>query len=436
MNKLKIFIFSTLVWGSTACEQVLDQLPQTSVVSEIKDASTARAALNGAYNGLQSANYIGTRYQLLPDLQSGNLRHTGTFSDFAEIANRSVLTNNTSVTGMWTQIYTSILRDNFLIKYVPSINESGFTDAAKNQIVAEAKFLRAFNYFNLVRWWGDVPLVLDPTEQANESLKVSRSSTADVYKQIYADIDAALPYLPTTNKGKATKNTALALKARAALYQKDYAAVVSLCDQIIASGQHSLVPTFSNIFATQGTAESIWELSFETTNSNTLAFFLFSTALGGRNEIRPNTTLASAYSTTDARRILTTSYDAQLKYFRINGTDFPVLFRYAEVILNRAEALAELGRNAEALTALNLIRNRAGIGDADATLVTNPTALKTEIFTQRRLELALEGHYFFDLVRTGRAAATLSNWASTQALLPIPQRERDSNPNITQNPGY
>jgi hypothetical protein len=118
MNKLKIFIFSTLVLGSTACEQVLDQLPQTAVVSEIKDASTARAALNGAYNGLQSANYIGTRYQLLPDLQSGNLRHTGTFSDFAgnckplysyqqHVGNRYVDAN----------FYTSILRDNFLIKY-------------------------------------------------------------------------------------------------------------------------------------------------------------------------------------------------------------------------------------------------------------------------------------------------------------------------------
>ena len=163
---------------------------------------------------------------------------------------------------------------------------------------------------------------------------------------------------------------------------------------------------------------------------------MFSSSLGGRNEVRPSPALTAAYSLTDTRRILTTSYDVQLKYFRINGTDFPIVFRYAEVLLNKAEALAETGKDAEALTLVNQIRVRAGLTAAPATLVGQD--LKDEVFLQRRLELALEGHYFFDLVRTGRAAKTLTTWNDNQALLPIPDREIKANPAIAtqQNPGY
>ncbi|MES2519861.1 MAG: RagB/SusD family nutrient uptake outer membrane protein [Bacteroidota bacterium] len=435
MNKYKILIISAFVLGLTACEQVLVQEPQSQVTTDIKDAATARAVMNGAYNGLQSADYLGTRYQLLPDLQGGNLRWTGTFGDFSEISNRSILTNNASVTNMWIRIYNTILRDNIVIKSTPNVQDGSFSDTEKKQIVAEARVMRALNYFNLVRWWGGVPIITEPTVSL-DGLNISKNSATEVYKQIYADIDAAFPDLLTSNKGRVTKGTALALKCRAALYQKDYSTVVSVANQIQALNQYALVTPFQSIFSVQNTKESIWELNFETTNSNSLAFFLFSSQLGGRNEVRPSPTLTAAYALTDTRRILTTSYDVQLKYYRINGTDFPIVFRYAEVLLNKAEALAELGNTAEALTLVNQIRTRAGLTAVATTLAGQE--LKDEIFLQRRLELALEGHYFFDLVRTGRASKTLTNWNDNQALLPIPDREIKANPALTgqQNPGY
>ncbi len=435
MNKYIILIFSAFVLGLSACEQVLVQDPQSQVSTDIKDAATARAVMNGTYNGFQSADYLGTRYQLLPDLQGGNLRWTGTFGDFSEISNRSIQTNNASVTNMWIRIYNTILRTNIVIKSTSLVQDATFSDAEKNQIVAEAKLMRAISYFNLVRWWGGVPIVTEPTASIS-GLNVSRNTVAEVYKQITADIDAAYPNLLTTNKGRITKGTALALKCRAALYQKDYPTVISVANQIQALNQYALVTPFQSIFSVQNTKESIWEINYETTNSNSLAFFLFSSSLGGRNEVRPSPALTAAYSLTDTRRILTTSYDVQLKYFRINGTDFPIVFRYAEVLLNKAEALAETGKDAEALTLVNQIRVRAGLTAAPATLVGQD--LKDEVFLQRRLELALEGHYFFDLVRTGRAAKTLTTWNDNQALLPIPDREIKANPAIAtqQNPGY
>lgn len=439
MNKIKIYLFAFLAIGlASSCEQVLVQAPQTAVEDKITDASTARAVMNGAYNGMQSANYLGTRYTLLPDLQGGNLRHTGTFGDFAQIAGRTVLADNNAAQVMWIQIYNSIQRANLLIKFVPAINEAGFTETEKKQIIAEAKFLRAFHYFNLARWWGGVPIVTEPTSKADASLNVPRSALADVYKQINADIDAAFPDLLVSNTARGTKNAALALKCRVALYNKDWAGVNTIADQIVATNRHTLAAKSNDVFSGgQNTAESIWEIQFEATNSNSLAFFLFSTSLGGRNEMRPSTALTALYNVADNRRVLATSYDAQLKYFRVStGTDRPVIFRLSEILLNKAEALAEQGKDADALVLLNRIRVRAGLAASPATLVGQP--LKDEIFLQRRLELAFEGHYFFDLVRTGRVAKELANWNDNQALLPIPDREIKANPSLAgqQNPGY
>jgi starch-binding outer membrane protein, SusD/RagB family len=438
MKKIKIYLLALLAVGfASSCEQVLDQTPQTAVEDKISDASTARAVLNGAYNGMQSANYLGTRYTLLPDLAGGNLRHTGTFGDFAQVAARTVLADNNAAQVMWIQIYNSIQRANLIIKFVPAINEAGFTETEKKQIIAEARALRAFHYFNLVRWWGGVPIVKEPTSKADASLNVPRNTVAEVYKQINDDLDAAFPDLLVTNASRITKNTALAMKCRAALYNKDWAGVNTIADQIVATNRHTLAARTSDVFNSFNTSESIWELQFEATNSNTLAFFMFSTQLGGRNEMRPAPALTAAYDLTDNRRILSTSYDVQLKYFRVStGTDRPVMYRLAEVLLNKAEALAELGRDSEALVLVNRIRTRAGLAAAPATLAGQ--ALKDEIFLQRRLELALEGHYFFDLVRTGRATRELANWNNNQALLPIPDREMKANPAFAgqQNPGY
>jgi starch-binding outer membrane protein, SusD/RagB family len=429
----KMLVLSALVLSLASCQQVLDQQPQTAVPSAIADASSARASLLGCYDNLQSANYYGTRMILLPDLHGGNLRHTGTFPSFADFANRTHFPSNAEVTNMWIQIYNGILRCNFVISSVPSISPTGFAD--KDQLVAEAQLIRAFHYFNLVRYWGDVPLVLEPTTKADATLQVPRSTVTDVYKQINADIDAAFSKLPATNSvGRVTRNAAMAFKARVALYQRDWNGVLTAAAQVTG---RTLAASTAGVFTTKNSTESIWELQFNTTDQSGLAFFLLSSGLGGRNEVRPSTQLIGLYGAADNRRMLATSFDQQIKYYRIaSQDDNVVLFRLAEVILNRAEALVELNRLEDALVLLNQIRVRAGLAASPASLASDQTALRNEIFLQRRLELALEGHYFFDLVRTGRAATELANWRATQALLPIPEREINANPKLVQNSGY
>jgi starch-binding outer membrane protein, SusD/RagB family len=440
LKNIKTFIvlssLTFLALVSSSCEKVVDQLPQTAIPSEIKDASSARASLLGAYDALQSANYYGNRMITLPDLHGGNLRHTGTFPSFAEFSNRAILTNNAEVTNMWATLYNGILRMNFIISAVPNIDANGFPD--KDQIIAEAQFLRALNYFTLVKYWGDVPIITSPTTKADESLKVPRSTVADVYKQINADLDAAIAKLPLNSAaGRANRYAAYALKSRAALYNKEWDNVITNTDLIINSRKYTLPASYSAVFGTKNSSESIMELQFSNTDQSGIAFFMFTSTLGGRNEVRPSTGLIAAYDAADTRKMLATSYDVAIKYYRIANQDDNVLvFRYAETILSKAEALVEQGKMTDALPLLNQIRVRAGLTASPASLALDQPAMRDEIFKQRRLELALEGHYFFDLVRTGRARTTLTTWADTQRLLPIPQREIEANSALKQNDGY
>lgn len=431
---------------------VLEQAPQASLDSAtaINDATTAQAALYGAYNALQTANAYGTRLTLLPDLAGGNLNHTGTFPSFAQIANRSILTDNAEVTNAWNILYDGVNRANNVIAKVPTITDPTFSADNKNFVVAEATFLRAFYYFTLVRLWGAVPLITQPTAVVSPELQVAKSPVADVYAQINADLDKAIAALPATyagaaGKGRATKPAALAMKAKVALYQQKWADAASFAQQANTNSQgaaiFSLVPKFTDLFEAKNTSESIWELQHDPTNQNALAFFLLSTARGGRNEVRPSTSLTTSYTVTDARAILTTSFDSKIKYFRISTQDDNIIMiRLGEVLITRAEALNELGGDANlatAVTLVNQIRTRAGLAPVSAATAASQTLMRDEIFLQRRLELALEGgNYFYDLVRTGRAAARLANWNPNQALWPIPLREINANPALKQNEGY
>lgn len=442
-----IFIFAILsLFAFMACDKVEDQVPQNSIEPEVALSTRqgASAALNGAYDILQSANYYGTRYLLFPDMMGGNLSHTGTFPSFAQIANRVTLADNVEVTNIWATLYNGINRSNQIIDKVPKINDPAFTNQAAT--IAEAQFLRAFHYFNLLRYWGGVPLKLKPTDAVLQSeLQLPRNSVTEVYQQILADLNAAIPNLPTSGSNfRATRAAAYALLARVNLYRSstglanEYQQAID--NAVLASAGRTLAPVFSDLYAARNTNEVIWQVESNSQDQNSIAFFLLPTANGGRNELRPSSGLQAAYAMTDVRRIQTNSTNQALKYFRPStGDDYAIIFRLAEMLLTRAEALVERNTGSDltdAITIINQIRTRAGIGNY--TGVVTQTALRDEVFLQRRLELALEGHYFFDLVRTGRAASVLTSppFNSNQAVFPIPLRELQANPNLTQNPGY
>ncbi len=443
MKRIIYFIlFPIFLFG---CDSLLnDQRPQNSVDPSVvfKDAPGARAAIIGAYDVLQSGSYYSADFLLLPDVHGGNLTHTGTFPSYAQFMNRSILTDNANVTNMWAIIYSGINRVNQIIDKVPGITDPALTPAEKDQIAGEAYFLRAFHYANLVKYWGDVPLKLTPSDSYDPAkIILPRASVNDVYTQILADLAQAIAKLPAnpSNKSRASLGAAHALKSRVHLYRKEYAEAIN--SATLASAGYSLVGNFLDVWVVRNTSEAIFELQFNTVDTNLLSFYLLTSTTGGRNEVRPSANLAAAYSATDARRILSSSVDSRLRYYRAATDDDNVLLlRLAEVILNRAEALIERNTGTDltdALAFVNQIRNRAGIGNY-AGAVTQ-AALRNEVFLQRRLELALEGHYFFDLVRTGRAVTTLSSpvWNDNQSLLPIPLREVQASGNVlTQNPGY
>jgi hypothetical protein len=355
---------------------------------------------------------------------------------------------------MWAQIYNGINRTNQILSKAATVDDPAFTD--KNNLLGEAAFLRAFHYFNLVRYWGGVPLKLTPTDVVDiEELQQPRNTVNEVYDQILIDLNFAITNMPATqsSRARATVAAARALKARVHLYRSSMGIADEWSDAISEASEagtgRTLAPVFSDLFLSRsGFDEVIWFIEFNSVDQNSIAFFLLPSTNGGRNELRPTTALQNAYPADDTRAIPSNAVDHRLKYYRVTtGDDYVIIFRLAEMILIQAEALVERNTGtdlADAVVLINQIRNRAippdpdnGIDNSYAGAVTQE-ALRDEVFLQRRLELALEGHYFFDLVRKGRAATELTNpvWDDNHALLPIPQRERQANPLLDQNDGY
>lgn len=435
--------------GVGSCSKFLEPLPQDSVTPTqvFVDEPGATAALIGTYGALTSTSYMGVTYPAFADLAADNLAWTGTFSTWSQVKNHSILADNVDITNTWAAIYAVINSANNVITYVPTI--TAIPETRKAQLIAEAKFIRAVSYFDLVRYWGDVPLVLTPTIGPGSALNVARTPKEQVYDQINLDLTAGESVLPDVNPGQATKWAAKALKTRLALYRGQWQAAADLADQIITSKKFALLSSYRSVFTTENSAESIWEVQFEATGNKSFeAFYMLPGTNGGRNESSPtgtDSTLPTAYETDDTRKdatisngtfstaaIGTVASGLQIKYFQPSGEDNVRYLRYAEVLLNGAEAKANLNNTTDALTMLNQIRTRAGLPASIAT----GTGLLDAIAQERRVELALEGHRWFDLIRTGKAQQLLNITDAYHLLLPIPLREIQNNPNIKQNPGY
>ncbi|SMB97296.1 RagB/SusD domain protein [Hymenobacter roseosalivarius DSM 11622] len=435
-----------------SCSDFLDPTPQTSVDRNdvFTDLEGARGAVIGIYGALTSSNYYGLEYPIFADLVADNLAHIGTFPTFAQIKNRNILTDNANNQNTYFALYRTIGRANNVIAQVPGI--TSIEETQRNAFVAEALFLRALAHFDATRYWGDVAIVLTPTSTPDATLNVARSPQAAVYEQVLTDLAAAEPSLPEVNVGRATKSAARALRARVELYRKNWQAAAAAADQIIASNRFQLLPSYRTIFTTENSIESIFEVQFDANTSSQYAFYFLPGSSGGRNELSPTgaaSSLPTAYEAGDLRKDATISNGAAtvttsnglripagygIKFIDPGtGTDNFRVFRFAEILLIGAEAKAQLGDIPGSLTLLNRVRVRAGLA-ARAGLT--QAALLDAIAQERRVELALEGHRWFDLVRTGRAQSVLGIVDPNRLLFPIPFRETVNNPNITQNPGY
>jgi hypothetical protein len=251
-----------------------------------------------------------------------------------------------------------------------------------------------------------------------------------------------------------TAEGAQALKARVHLYQREWQAAYDLANDLIENGPYALEDSYASLFnyQSEGTSEEILSIPFSVTDSNSLAFWFFPSALGGRRGFAPSNSgttpspLPNAFPAGDERRALAiqvtsggTAFGA--KYTDVaTGTDDVPVIRLGEVYLIRAEAAARLGLLAQAIDDVNTIRNRAGVADLAATVDTQEEVL-VAVLQERRLELFYEGHRFFDLKRfidipSVAAYMTTLGLTGPKLLFPIPQREIDANPELQQNPGY
>lgn len=434
-----------------ACESPLDTSP-TDAIDDGTALTTARGielAVNGAYSSLQDASLYGQEEPVFGDLYADNLEFTGTFQTHREFGLRTLTATNGAVLDIWEEAYDGINRANNVLDGIPNVFQP--TDPLGGLYRGEALFIRALLYSILARAFGDVPLVTEPSRGVSDASLVSRSPRADVYAAIVADLEEAVTLLPTQRvDGRATAAAATALLARVYLEIGQNALARDRASTVISNPAYSLMPTFGqtvgsdlrvSFFATKNSVESIFELQYSVLDNNLQAFWFFTATLGGRWGYAPSQALYDAFEAGDVRRDASIGIDGSArryanKYFRIDiGDDNVIVLRLPEMYLIRAEANARLGASDVVVRDdIDVVRNRAGLADLPTT-ITSQADLLNAVLQERRVELAFEGHRFWDLRRHGLAETVLT-LAPERLLWPIPQAELDVNPNLTQNPGY
>jgi len=475
----KIFILFILAGTLYSCTK-LDEHPTSFIVKEqfYKTASDANAAVTAVYGSLISdpgeQPMYGREINFLADMTTDDLSAgpSAINPNVRALSSITYTATDDRLQVLWRQFYTGISRANVAIDNIPPIQ---MDTSVRNRLVRESKFLRALFYFDLVRLWGGVPLVLhDPTSTDLSSLKTNRSPAPDVYKQIIADLKDA-ESLPATysgaNIGRASAGAAKTLLLKVYLTQKDWPNAISIAQQIINGPYgYGLFTNYADVFnkATKNGKEHIFSAQFESNggigNSSTLMGAAF--AGFGSNvpaDIPADSSVYKQFSSNDTRKAVT-FYQTLVNpstgvtkvfpsfYFgkyvdrsvlltpNQSSINFPIL-RYADVLLMYAEALNEAqGPGSVAYSSINQVRNRANIGDLAPGL--SQSDFRDSLYAERRREFVQEAQRWFDLARTGQLVqavskvSTKTNVSTKNYLFPIPQSEISLNSQLTQNPGY
>lgn len=434
----------------SSCEKFLEIDPRISTSDQvtINDENSAHTAVRGIYNQLQSEGYYGYTFQTIGFFSGDNIEYTGSQIVNQSLTNHSVRADLPALATAWTAIYNTINRANNVIAKVPALSVTPtFTDAVRNQLVGEAYFLRALSYFDLGRTWGGVQLVLVPTSSSNNLENLKRSSLADTYRQVLADLIKAEELLPnSTNRIRATRKTVWALRARYHLYREEWKEAITYASKLIDDkSNYNLLTPYSSFFAdnASGTNESILELYYTTNVVNTQAYQWQPSTKGGVGWIRPsmgivnllnNKSIAGTRQSLISKVVLNgvDNWFGNL-YYRTNGTDPAFLIRIAELYLIRAEAYAQDNDIAKSLADLNVIRKRADIQELN---IADKATLLLAIEQENRIEFAFENHRWYDLVRTRRAKTVLGIDEDFRLLLPIPYAQILIDKNLEQNPQY
>lgn len=492
--RICVALVSGLMMLPVGCSESFLERPLQGELTQESFPTTAEDALlatNAVYNIMRNSGFHFGLFPVMdimsddaykgsnPDDQAATI---GPFDRFQHIPTES------NHSRWWNTLYNGVRRANVVIEKVPAI---AMDEQTSRRYVGEARFLRALFYFDLVRAWGGVPLVTESTSLPGKI----RASVADVYSLIKNDLTLAIDALPEKSQypdsdaGRATKGAARALLAKVHLFEGDFVNAEKFALEVINSGQYDLETKFvdANSEAGEHGVESVFEIGarrFENLENGGNQYANVQGVRGTPNRgwgfNRPSLELMADFEPNDPRLEGTVLFlgevidgviiqgdgntpdetrDAQNNLVEIEcynqkvwtpGETVPPQFghnrrliRYADVLLIAAEASNENNKPAQALVYLNRVRERAREGNAgilpDVT-ATDKNALRNIILHERRVELAMEGHRFWDLVRTGRAAAVLGPLGflpGKHELLPIPQNEFDlAQGSLTQNPGW
>jgi hypothetical protein len=422
---------------------------QSSAATLFSDSSTAIGALMGVYISIVGDGTLTYQASIDLGLYADELSLTTSNLNLQQASQSALLPDNSTMGYFWSSPYKFIYLANICIEN--GTGSSPLSDATKAQLTGESKFLRAFCYFQLVRLYGDVPLVLTTDYQSNASMP--RAPQAQVTAQIISDLKDAKSLLgndyPGTESVRANKWAASALLARVYLYQKDWADAESEANGVIQSGMYTLETDLHNVFV-KDNGEAILQLM----PRDGYPMYEGQSFIPGSPGTRPSypltTNLLNAFEPNDGRRqvwVDSTIVGGQAYYYPykykttsvIPATEYYTILRLSEQYLIRAEAGAEQKELETAAQDLNKIRARAGL---PPTTAGDQASLIQAIYKERQVELfAEDGQRWFDLQRTGTADSVLKplkpqTWKSTAVLFPIPLTEIQTNPFLTQNLGY
>lgn len=514
MKKLFLYIIPLLLLFPGACSKnflSLSPPTQENAASFYTNAGNFQEAVIGVYQSLRG--WADPASWLMGEERSDNARYNPNpanrgiaITDRENVANWLDVSTNTVTNAKYFNDYTGIERANIILNQITTAN---IDQADKKSVIGETSVLRAFFYFDLVQFYGAVPLNLRTVSSPSQAF-LPRTSVDSIYATIISDLQTAIANLPATvtfpQTGRVSIGTAKTLLANVYMVQKNWAAAQSLLTDVTHLG-YSLNATYNSAFLTtnKNSAESILEVQYQQGSSNAqYSDFIYefippvanSTVITGANgntlnyacaQNAPTRDLVNAYEAGDTARLNATigviegHYDANAnfvadtlknvgapiatgetafyfakKYLHPHSVAFQTdddwpIYRYAEVLLSLAECLNEQGNPAQALPYLNQVRARAGLTPST---VTDQTNLRAIIAHERRIELALEGKRWTDLLRTSQAIPVMTAFAANvkaadplvpsnaygiatnRLLFPIPQTELQVNPELTQNPGY
>ena len=486
--KIYLVLILTLVLNLSCSDSFVDVKPSSDNSEDFFNTEDDyQKALIGAYDLLQST-YLNV---LLGEIASDNTLAGGeSATDVVGIQEVDDMTHtplNAQLRDIWSWMFAGVNRANYILEFKDKIDFAG-----KEQVLAQATFLRAYYYFELVKWFGDVPLSVDKRILFGEQFNIDRTPKADVYAQIEIDLQFAASNLPVVQDtpGRITKGAAQALLGKVYLYQQKYDLAATVLESVITSNAYTLITDYNSIFeeAGENNAESVFEVQYfdgqgagfgclQCSEGNVAVGFS-----GVRNYTGPDFTsgfsfnvpdqeVVDAFEAGDLRKEVaildinawatstgatfgvgyehtgyfnrkyiprTRSATAQGDRNLTNPNNYRAI-RFADVLLMAAEAYnrSTTPNDTKAQAYLNRVRERA-FGNNANNITASGNVLYDNILTERRVELVGEGHRFFDLVRTGKAASEINGFeAGKHEVFPIPAIEIQLTGNRwSQNPKY